>query len=74
MIVLSGYDCPEYREWFDAAGWKRHEFDVCCSMSGAGSIRGQKHARKTRRTECVWLNPACVRAREKAGHVQMSLF
>lgn len=68
MIVLSGYDCPEYQEWY--ADWEKHTFDVVCSMSGEGTIRGQKDKSKGRRTECVWLNPACAKARVK----QLGLF
>lgn len=72
MVVLSGYPCKEYREWYDEQGWKRHEFDV--AMSCRGSRVGLKGLNKPRRTECVWLNPACVKARERARFMQLSLF
>lgn len=65
MVVLSGYDCPEFQEWY--AGWEKHEFDVVCSMSGRGSVAGRKDLPKPRRTECVWLNPACLKKRREVG-------
>jgi len=74
MVVLSGYPSEEYREWYDRRGWERHEFDVVCSTSCRGSRVGLKGLGKPRRTECVWLNPACVKARERARFMQLSLF
>ena len=73
MVVLSGYPSEEYRERYDERGWERHEFDVVCSTSCRSSRVGLKGLSKPRRTECVWLNPAAVRARERARPVQMSL-
>jgi DNA adenine methylase len=72
MVVLSGYDSEEYRQWYDGRGWERYEFDVVCSTSCRGSRANLKGLNKPRRTECVWLNPAAVRARERAGMVQLS--
>ena len=52
MVVLSGYPCDLYdRELF--AGWERHQVDALADG-----------ARK--RTEVVWLNPACQAALERA--------
>jgi DNA adenine methylase len=47
MVVLSGYRCAMYDRLFD--GWRRAEIET--------------HADGARdRTECLWLNPACVAA------------
>jgi DNA adenine methylase len=73
MVVLSGYPGEEYREWYDKRGWVRCEFDVPCSTSCRGSRANLKGLNKPRRTECVWLNPACVQAREKGKVVQLTL-
>lgn len=58
MVVLSGYPHPLYNEALE--GWERRE-----KFSRIASFRGTAI-----RTECVWLNPACARARKT---VQMSL-
>ena len=48
MVVLSGYPSPLYEELYE--GWERHERQALAD--GARP-----------RTECLWLNPACVAAR-----------
>jgi DNA adenine methylase len=47
MVVLSGYDSALYRDAL--AGWQHHQ--VQAYADGARP-----------RTECLWLNPACVAA------------
>lgn len=61
MIALSGYDCPEYNEWYST--WEKHTFGVMCSMSSGRT--------KQRRTECIWLNPACISARQRCGQINL---
>lgn len=51
MVVLSGYPHPLYDEALE--GWERREKSARIS-GGRGTAM---------RTECVWLNPACARAR-----------
>lgn len=52
MVVLSGYPHPLYDSALD--GWERLEKSARIS-GGRGTAM---------RTECVWLNPACARARK----------
>jgi hypothetical protein len=49
MVVLSGYHNPLYDHVLRE--WERHEFDRP-NDSGQTKV-------KTRRTEVLWLNPAC---------------
>lgn len=52
MVVLSGYSCALYDvELF--VGWERHE-----RATHADGARD--------RTEVVWLNPACSKARKRS--------
>jgi DNA adenine methylase len=53
MVVVSGYPHPLYDKAL--AGWDRIEFDM---PNHAGQGRS-----KQRRTEVLWLNPQCRRAR-----------
>ncbi|HME59345.1 MAG TPA: hypothetical protein VKF63_13460, partial [Terracidiphilus sp.] len=57
MVVLSGYSHPMY----DTAlrGWDRRTFDMP-NNAGQGKT-------KQRRTEVLWLNPACERFRLRSG-------
>ncbi len=50
MVMLSGYDHPIYRESLD--GWTMYQTDV-------------RSNGKTQKTECLWLNPAAERRRQK---------
>ena len=52
-VLLSGYAHPVYGP-LEADGWERREFETRIFCSG-------KNAKKTRRTECVWINPEAVR-------------
>ena len=52
MVVLSGYPHPLYEEALE--GWERRE-KAARIAGGRGTVM---------RTECVWLNPACSRARK----------
>lgn len=52
MVVLSGYPHPLYEEALE--GWERREKTARIS-GGRGTAK---------RTECIWLNPACARARK----------
>lgn len=45
-VVLSGYDSPEYNEWFK--GWERHEY--------TSRVEGRQDAK-----EYVWVSPAAAR-------------
>lgn len=58
MVVLSGYPHPLYDEAL--AGWDCHQTPARISAGRGTAVR----------TECVWLNPACSRARSR---VQMAL-
>lgn len=70
MVILSGYRCPEYDEWY--ASWERREYDLACTVSHIGGTRDTKGQPRPRRTECLWLSPRLV---EKLRiPVQMTLF
>jgi DNA adenine methylase len=70
MVILSGYRCPEYDEWY--AGWERREYDLACTVSHIGGTRDTKGQSRPRRTECLWLSPKLV---EKLRvPVQLTLF
>lgn len=59
MVVLSGYDCPEYEALRDS-GWFRREKDYRANMSNE------------RRTECLWINPAAWKERHELPLVEAS--
>ncbi len=63
MAVLSGYPAPLYEEVLGAAGWT-------CARTTARISAGRG---STLRTECAWINPACVAALE-LGPTQERLF
>jgi DNA adenine methylase len=50
MVVISGYECPEYAG-LEQAGWRKVQKDYRANMS------------KRRRTECLWISPS-AQARE----------
>lgn len=50
MVVLSGYQCPEY-ERLESSGWNRVEKDYRANMS------------VKRRKECLWISPNAVEAK-----------
>lgn len=54
MVVLSGYPHRLYDETL--AGWERHDTTARIAAGRGTAVR----------TECVWLNPACARARPAA--------
>ena len=56
MVMISGYRCSAYNAAL--AGWKRHDKVTVNHSSQAKT--------KAPRTECLWLNPAAVAAREAA--------
>lgn len=58
MVVVSGYPHPLYDDAL--AGWERHQTTARIAAGRGAAVR----------TECVWLNPACSRARSR---VQMAL-
>lgn len=51
MVVLSGYRCPDYDEWF--AGWRRVDLEHKTHLGTMRNIDSD-----TRRVESLWLNPA----------------
>lgn len=62
MVILSGYPHPLYQEAL--ASWKCLTFTLSCSSA----VRAYAHTPKSEidpkqliRTECIWMNPACVR-------------
>lgn len=59
-VVLSGYACDEYEEWYSDQGWVSYATEA---VTGA-AIKG-----KSKRTEIVWLNP-----RAAAVQRQMRMF
>lgn len=70
MVMLSGYDNPIYQELLQ--GWERVSVTVACSAVGrtrTSKLRGKGsvYSAGQTRTECLWLNPACMRR-------QISLF
>jgi DNA adenine methylase len=50
-VLVSGYNCPEYDQWFGEAGWEKREKKA---ITGA-ALKGNSHA-----TEVLWLNPRCA--------------
>ncbi|MCS7294469.1 MAG: DNA adenine methylase [Dehalococcoidia bacterium] len=67
MALVSGYDCEEYRR-LDAAGWRRFEFashaHAAGRTAGTGLLGASATDERHRRTEVVWMNPACARCME----------
>lgn len=51
-VILSGYACEEYTEWYEKEGWVAFSKST---VSGA-SLKG-----KSTRQEVIWLNPAASR-------------
>lgn len=60
MVILSGYPCKQYDEWYTDAGWVLHSIKA---VTGA-SKKGESTA-----TECIWLNPLCAERQ-----LQISMF
>jgi DNA adenine methylase len=67
-VVLSGYASPLYHP-LEAAGWSRHDVDVCCSAAGRTRSNGLKGAGQVlanqRRVESIWTNPEAQRRKKK---------
>lgn len=70
MVLLSGYPHPLYKEAL--ASWECLTFTLSCSSA----VRAYAHTPKNKigpeqltRTECVWMNPACVKSQR-----QLTLF
>lgn len=45
-VVISGYDCPLYRDLYDALGWHRREISTATGQGGEWAAR----------TEVLWCN------------------
>ncbi len=58
MVVLSGYDHGAYAP-LEKSNWIRQDFETTAYTSAK--------AQRTRRTECLWSNPACVQARQNSS-------
>jgi len=69
MVLLSGYDHPLYQEALH--GWECLTYSVSCASTSRAAVQGEK-CPQTKRQECIWRNPACVR-RSYLG-TQMTLF
>jgi hypothetical protein len=52
MVVVSGYACPEYQEFYENRGWIRFDKNVVCN---AGA----------KRIESVWLSEKTMEALKK---------
>lgn len=70
MIMLSGYEHEIY-DPLGEAGWRKHTFDVPCSVvakTRATGLRGPGALLNNQmRTECVWLNPAAQNERRQGS-------
>ena len=55
-VIISGYPCPEYTEWYEEAGWE---------VVSTQAVTGAALLGKSNRTECLWLNPACAAAQQQ---------
>jgi DNA adenine methylase len=53
MVVLSGYDSRYYQLLETLCGWRRVEKQTVCFAAG------KLGAKRTRRTEILWINPRC---------------
>lgn len=60
MVIISHYDCPQYKKWYEDHGWIRHS---------KKSTTGAAKKGNSSRNECIWLNPACA-----AAQAQMTLW
>lgn len=60
FVVLSGYPCEQYRNWYEREGWTAYSMQT---VTGAAK-KGASHS-----TEVVWLNPQCAAAQK-----QLNLF
>lgn len=59
MVVLSGYECREYEDWFGGAGWEKRT-----RTARTGAFCGG--AKTAKATEVLWLNPlAASKQRQK---------
>ncbi len=56
FVVLSGYPCPQYEEWYEAAGWQPYSIQAVTGAATPG---------KSVRTEVVWLNPRAAEAQKQ---------
>lgn len=59
-VVLSGYPCAAYSEWYESAGWQAYSIQAVIGAATPG---------KSVRTEVLWLNP-----RAAAAQKQLQLF
>ena len=50
MVILSGYQCQEYEDWFGGAGWEKRT-----KSAQTGAFYGG--AKTAKATEALWLNP-----------------
>jgi DNA adenine methylase len=58
MVLLSGYDHPLYQQALSS--WACLTLDIRCSSAvRPAAVMGQNG--NSTRTECIWMNPACVR-------------
>ena len=55
-VILSGYESPEYSDWYEGRGWKT--FSTMATTGAA--MRG-----KSSRMEIVWLNPRAAAAQKQ---------
>ncbi len=58
MVVLSGYDHPLYQEVLRE--WECLRVPVSCASTSRAPVEGEKQL-QTKREECIWRNPLCVR-------------
>lgn len=64
MVMLSGYDCPDYDHWY--GDWHCERFATTTNV-------GIVQRRPSERTECLWFNPAAWDRRRSDG-ADRSLF
>ena len=64
FVLISGYDCPEYTEWYQGAGWER-----VATTSVTGAAGGGPNGGASRAIEVLWLNP-----RSAAQQKQLKIF
>jgi DNA adenine methylase len=62
MVVVSGYDCDEYDQWFGGRGWKRVATTATTGAAGGGST-----GKSTIATEVLWLNPLAASMQKQLG-------
>ncbi|MDQ2905672.1 MAG: DNA adenine methylase [Chloroflexota bacterium] len=69
MVILSGYAHPLYQEAEALASWESIKLNTRCSSAvRAHAAQHEVSPEVWTRTECIWMNPACVQHQRSLFH------